>query len=187
MTDGCIEQVDVTLTTYVVDVTVTPYIVQADVVAVPVISVIDVGVAGPQGPPGPVGPTGPQGPPGPSGSSVVGIEFVIDGGGAAVSSGVKGDLDIPFACTLNEAVLLADQAGNAVVDVWRSSYPAFPPTAGNSITGGTPPTLSSSLKYDDISLSGWSTLINAGDILRYNVNSASTVQRLTLSLKATRQ
>jgi len=194
-----IAAIDITVRTTTIDVvTVTTFLIEADLVQVqqvltadvtPLIAaldVVEVGPQGPAGPAGPQGPTGPPGPPGPSGSAVVGIEFVIDGGGVPVTTGVKGDLGVPFACVLNEATLLADQNGNAVVDVWKTSYAGFPPTGANSITAASPPTLASTLKSDDSVLSGWTTAINAGDVLRYNVNSASSVQRLTLSLKATR-
>jgi hypothetical protein len=118
--------------------------------------------------------------------SLVGIEFVIDGGGTAIQSGIKGDLEIPFDCKINRATLVADQTTNMVVDVWRAPYAAFPPTAANSITGGNPPTITGALDYQDSALAGWDTAINAGDILRYNVVSVSAAQRVTLSLKATK-
>src|SRR5262249_29700024 len=62
------------------------------------------------------------------------IEFVIDGAGSAITTGVKGDLEIPFACTIQSATLLADQTGSIVVDIWKAAFASFPPTAGNSIT-----------------------------------------------------
>src|SRR5262249_43435326 len=136
--------IEVTTQTTVIDVvSVATNLVEADIIqaqdvvgvdVTPIVSAIDVAEVGPQGPAGPTGPQGPQGPqgdPGPSGSSIVGIEFIIDGGGAVITTGIKGDLAIPFACTLNEATLLADQSGNAVVDVWKSNFAAFPPTGAN--------------------------------------------------------
>jgi hypothetical protein len=117
---------------------------------------------------------------------VASIEFVIDGGGSAITTGVKGDLQIPFACTITEATLLADQTGSIVVDIWKDTYANYPPTAADSITASAKPTLSSAVKYQDTTLTGWTTSISAGDILRINVDSATTVQRVTLALKVTR-
>jgi len=197
-----IAAIDVTLQTTTIDVvSVETFLVEVDIISqqtqsvvevTPVVTALDVIERGPQGPPGPQGDQGPQGPAGTpgqdgqSGSPVIGIDFVIDGGGIPIAAGIKGDLVIPFACIINEAVLVADQIGNTVVDVWKSDYAGFPPTGANSITAATPPTLASTLKYDDTILSGWITTIAAGDILRYNVNSAASVQRMTLSFKATR-
>jgi hypothetical protein len=120
------------------------------------------------------------------------IEYVIDGLGQVVTTGVKGYLEVPFNCTINRATLLADRSGSAVVDVWRCTYAQFDggathPVAADKITASAPPTISSATKAQDTTLSGWTTSLNAGDILAFNVNSASAIQRLTLSLKLTKQ
>jgi len=144
------------------------------------------GNTGPSG--GPTGPTGNTGPTGPS--QVSGIEFVIDGGGVALTTGIKGYLEIPFACTINRVTTLADQTGSVVVDIFKCTEAAFaPPThpaATDKITSTTPPTISSGVVAQDSTLSGWTTSIAAGDILGFNVNSATTITRVTLSLKVTR-
>ncbi len=114
------------------------------------------------------------------------IEFVIDGTGGVVSTGIKGDLEIPFDCIINRATLLADQIGSIVVDVWKDSFANFDPTDADSITASAPPTISSAKKSQDFTLTGWSTTIAAGNILRFNVDSVATITRVTLSLKVTR-
>lgn len=119
-------------------------------------------------------------------TKVLGINFIIDGGGGAITTGVKGDIEIPFACTVNSWTILADQTGSIVVDVWKDTYANFPPTAADSIAGTEKPTLSSAAKNQDLSLSTWTTSISAGDILRFNVDSASTVTRVTVAIKVTR-
>jgi len=116
----------------------------------------------------------------------VSITFIIDGGGSAITTGIKGDLRIPFACTINRVTLLADQTGDIVIDIWKDTYANFPPTDADSITGSSPPTISSGTKYEDSTLSGWTTTINADDILRFNVDSCSSITRVTLSLKVTK-
>lgn len=110
------------------------------------------------------------------------ITFVIDGGGSAISTGVKGDLEIPFGCTIEAVTLLADQSGSIVVDIWKDTYANYPPTDADSITASAVPTISAATKSTDATLTGWTTAISAGDILRFNVDSAATVQRLTISL-----
>jgi hypothetical protein len=114
------------------------------------------------------------------------IEFVIDGGGSVITTGVKGDLEIPYGCTINRATLLADQSGSIVVDIWKDTYANFPPTVADSITASAKPTISSTTKSQDSTLTGWTTTITAGDTLRFNVDSITTCQRVTLSLKVTR-
>jgi len=119
-------------------------------------------------------------------NKVSAIEFVIDGGGSAISTGIKGDIEIPFACTINRVTLLADQSGSIVVDIWKDTYANFPPTDADSITASAVPTISAATKSQDTTLTGWTTSISAGDILRFNVDSATSITRVTLSLKVTR-
>ena len=111
------------------------------------------------------------------------ITFIIDDGGSVIATGIKGDLEIPFGCTIQAVTLLADQTGSIVIDIWKDSYAAYPPTVADSITASAKPTLSSALKSQDTSLTGWTTSSSAGQILRFNVSSASAVTRVTLSLK----
>ena len=120
-----------------------------------------------------------------AGGSIRGIEFIIDGGGTTITTGVKGYLEIPFACTINRATILADQSGSIVGDIWKDTYANYPPVDGDSITASAPVTISSATKNQDSSLSGWTTSISAGDILGYNVDSISTCERVTVSLKVT--
>lgn len=110
------------------------------------------------------------------------ITFVINGGGSAITTGIKGDLEIPFACTITGVTLLADQTGSIVVDIWKDTYANYPADNADSITSAAPPTISSATKSQDTTLTGWTTSIAAGDILRFNVDSASSITRLTLSL-----
>jgi hypothetical protein len=125
-------------------------------------------------------------PKGDSGSPVLGIEFVIDGGGSELTTGVKGYLEVPYGCTINRVTLLADQSGSVVVDIYKDTYANFPPVAEDKITASAPPTISSAAKSQDSTLAGWTTSIAAGDILAYDVTSATTITRVTVSLKVTR-
>lgn len=114
------------------------------------------------------------------------IEFVIDGGGATITTGVKGYLEIPYACTITRSTLLADQSGSIVVDIFKDSYANYPPVVGDKITASAPPTISAATKAQDSTLTGWTTSIAAGDILAFNVNSITTCQRVTISLRVTK-
>jgi hypothetical protein len=112
------------------------------------------------------------------------IIFIIDGGGSVITTGNKGTVQIPFACTVNSWTVLADQSGSIVVDVKRATYANFPTTA--SIAGSEKPTLSAVQKNEDTTLSTWTTSIVAGDILEYVVDSITTCTRVTVCIKVTR-
>lgn len=114
------------------------------------------------------------------------LEFVIDGGGATLTTGIKGDLEIPFACTITQWTLLADQSGSIVVDIWKDTYANYPPTVADTITAAAKPTISTSTKGQSSTLTGWTTSVSAGDTIRFNIDSVTTIQRVTISLKVTR-
>lgn len=114
------------------------------------------------------------------------LPFIIDGGGATITTGLKGDLGpIDFNCTINAVTLLADQSGSIVIDIWKDTYANFPPVVGDSITASAKPTISTATKSQDSTLTGWTISISAGDILRFNVDSITSIQRITLALKVT--
>ena len=111
------------------------------------------------------------------------IAITFDGGGSALVVGTTEDVYIPFAGTVQEAIILADQAGSVVVDVWKTTYAAAPPTVADTICASAKPTLASAEKSRDTTLTGWTTALVAGDVLRFNVDSSSTLTRATVMLK----
>ena len=111
------------------------------------------------------------------------VGVTIDGGGSAISTGVKGYTSIPATGTIVRVRLLADQNGTAVMDIWKDTFANFPPTVADTITAAAKPTLAGPAdSYDDTVLAGWTTAVTAGDVLGFNVDSAGTVTRLTLEL-----
>lgn len=114
------------------------------------------------------------------------INFIKDGGGDTLSTGIAGDIEIPFACTITGVTLLADQSGSIVIDLWKDTYANFPPTDADTITASATPTISSATKSTDTTLTGWTTSVSAGDIIRVNIDSVTSITRITLSLKVKR-
>jgi hypothetical protein len=103
---------------------------------------------------------------------------------------MKGGIEVPFAATITAARLFADQSGSIVVDIWKTTYSAYDPTThpatGDKITASAPPTISSAKKAQDTTLTGWTTAVSAGDFLAFNVNSCSSIQRVSVALTLTR-
>lgn len=102
------------------------------------------------------------------------------------SVGVKFDWEMPFAGSISEVRLFADQTGSIVLDLWKDTYNNYPPTVADTICAAAKPTLSSASKYRDTTLTGWTTSFNVGDIIRVKVDSASTLTRVTLALRLER-
>ncbi len=109
------------------------------------------------------------------------LNFVIDGGGSAITTGIKGHIVIDGDYTVTGWTVIADQSGSIVVDVNRATYTNFPTTA--SIAGTELPTLSSAQKAEDLTLSSWTTTLSARDVLEFEVDSATTVTRVTVALR----
>ena len=116
----------------------------------------------------------------------VAITFIIDGGGEDITTGRKGFLSIPFECTINSVTMLGDNAGSMVCDIWVDSYANHPPTDADSITAAAVPELDGADRSTDSTLTGWSKVISAGDVIAYNVDSVADLQYVTITLKATR-
>jgi hypothetical protein len=117
--------------------------------------------------------------------SALGIS--IDGGGSAITTGIKGDIYVPYDCTVESWTILADQTGSIEIDVWSDTYANYPPTSADiGLFGESPPRISSAIKATSTdfgdSPSGADTSISAGTTLRFNVNSISSITRATLTL-----
>jgi hypothetical protein len=110
------------------------------------------------------------------------VGITLDGSGSVISTGVKGYVRVPVACTITAHHLVADVSGSIVIDIWKDSYANFPPTVADTITASAKPTLSSAQKATDSTLTGWTTSLSAGDFLGFNVDSVATVTRVTLQL-----
>jgi hypothetical protein len=109
------------------------------------------------------------------------FEVLIDGAGSVITTGVKGFIEVPFACQITRLTLGADQSGSIGVDIWRANA-AVPTAAG--IIGFSSPSLVSQ-QYSSTTNQN-STTLAARDILAFNVSSASTVLKVLMSVTVMR-
>ncbi len=109
------------------------------------------------------------------------IVFVIDGGAATITTGNKGgDLPVPRDVDVVEWEVAGDQAGAIVVDIWRSRKgEPLATAAASSICLGDKPTIlaSGTLASREVA---WS--LARGDKVRYNVDSVTSIRRVTVVL-----
>lgn len=115
-----------------------------------------------------------------------GLSIILGNGQEVVPTGILGFIEMPFDGAIEAVRLLADVSGSIVVDIWKDTYANYPPTDADSITASAPPTLSSAEKSEDSTLTGWTKTFAKGDILAFNVDSATTVKQVTLSLRGRR-
>jgi len=111
------------------------------------------------------------------------IEVVLGDGVQVLPTGVKGYLEVPVDCYLTGWRIVGNASGSCVIGIWKASYSNFPPTSANLILSDAKPTLSNAQKNQNTS----QRLVMAkGDWLAFNVESASTVKQVTLSLLCTK-
>jgi hypothetical protein len=114
------------------------------------------------------------------------VGLIIDGGGSVITTGVKGFLRVPFACTVTGVTLLSTDAsataGSIVIDIWKDTYANYPPTVADTITASAKPTLGGANKSENTTLTGWTTAIAAGDVLGFKVDSVTTLTKVLVSL-----
>jgi hypothetical protein len=119
------------------------------------------------------------------------IEFRLDGGGSVPSTGVIGDMRIPFAFTIPNTStawsLICDTTGAMVLDIWATPYVSggTPPTVANTITASATPGF---LFAENLAgaPTGWTTSFTGQTWLRFNLVSISTITRFTLTLAITK-
>lgn len=108
------------------------------------------------------------------------IPFIIDGGGKVIATGNKGYQDIPFNCTIKSWEVLPDVTGSIVIDLLVGTYATHP--TYTSITASDKPTVTAASKATGSALTGWTTALVAGQKLKCNVDSCTTVTLATLIL-----
>lgn len=116
------------------------------------------------------------------------IAAQIGDGVNVISTGWQGCSFVPHTGTITSVTLASTDAasptsGSIVVDLWKDSYANFPPDNGDSITSATPPTISSTIKSQDTTLSSWGTSLSAGDFVCYNVDSVTTFTKVNLWIR----
>lgn len=119
------------------------------------------------------------------------IVYEMDGGGLALTTGIKGYITLPFNGTIVSVEILSTSATTATFDIWKTSYTAFDagathPVLADSITDANKPSMVSAVKFLDTTLTGWTTSFSRGDIFAFVITSNSSSQHVTVSLGVSR-
>jgi hypothetical protein len=109
-----------------------------------------------------------------------GVSF--DGMGSVITVNSQSTITIPYNMVIQSWVLLSDVTGSTVIDIWKDTYANYPPTSGDTITASAKPTISSSNKNQSSTLTGWNTIVNSGDIIRFNVDSCTGITKAQLTI-----
>jgi len=110
------------------------------------------------------------------------INYVVDNGSRPMTIGNKGYLTIDVTGTIQSFILLSDNIGTLELDLIKCTFDDFP--TGTSICGNSRPELNNEVKKSDITLSGWTKQLNAGDIIQYEViNTSTSLKKFAIALK----
>ena len=110
----------------------------------------------------------------------------INNGLNVISTGFKGYVKMPYDGTINGWTIMGSVSGSTTIDIWKDSEVNFPPTSGDTITGGNYPSLSNQIINSDNVLTGWNTNFNTNDIFAFNVLTASGVTNINLTINVTK-
>jgi hypothetical protein len=111
------------------------------------------------------------------------INYTIDGGGNAITTGSKGFIQIPTNFVVQEWIIFADLLTTSlIIDVRKASYANLPTTT--TIVNSNLLTLTNQQKNRNTSVS-W-TNISAGDFVEFFVTDASNASIVNISLKGIR-
>lgn len=133
---------------------------------------------------GATGGTGPTGPTGPNGTQSFTVP--IGDGSNVIQTGDWVDVKVPANATVTGWTLtgtkyISGSTGSMVCDIEKTTYSNFPSSFA-SITASAKPTISAASKGQSSTLTGWTTTLTAGDILRIQVDSCSTITLATLTI-----
>ena len=121
-----------------------------------------------------------------TGNTVAQINFIFDGSGDIVPADAYGVVQIPCNIRILEWALYSNVASTTQVEVGISnynSYPSFTVISQADILATDCPLLSSEIKSRATDLPGWSTQVNAGDLLKFRVVQNSNSSFFTVALK----
>jgi hypothetical protein len=110
------------------------------------------------------------------------VTFVFDGGGEALEAGAGASVVLPYGFTAQAWTLIADQAGDVVLDVWVDTLANHPPTNADSVASGHEPAIVNGTSATG-NMTGWASAVWAnGSVVTVNVDSCTGIQKLTLTI-----
>jgi hypothetical protein len=110
------------------------------------------------------------------------LQVVFDNSGTEIEDGTHVEVLVPKAITITGAYAFADVSGSIEIDVWKDTIANYPPTVADTIVAAAPITISTATNSSDTTLTGWTTSVTALDVLKFYVNSCTTITKCTVVL-----
>lgn len=110
--------------------------------------------------------------------------ITVDAGSSVINIGLKGMIRVPVNGIIQRWTVMSTDdsvtSGSISISLWKDGFPNFYPTIADSIVGSAPIALTSATRAEDVALSGWTRSFNAGDVFAFNVNSVTSLKRVTV-------
>ncbi len=114
------------------------------------------------------------------------IDILVGDGATVLATGLSAALRVDFQAEITGSFLQEIDGTTGSVTISIDKAPGGPSPAWTSIVGSTPPGFTSGRYAADELLTGWTTMINRGDVLRFSVASVSLIKRLLITLRIRR-
>lgn len=119
------------------------------------------------------------------GSNYINCGVFIDGASSLCSTGEVGYLTIDATATIQSVTILGGPAtGSCTFNIYKSTYSSFPTMT--SIVASAKPTITNDYKNQDSTLTGWTTSVSPGDVLKFVLESNTNFQEISILLKLLR-
>jgi hypothetical protein len=120
------------------------------------------------------------------GKTLGNVVMRFNGNGTVLRTGLGGTLITSYTFTITGWSLVADLTTNFSASLTTQDLLWYSGGAGTSITGGNNPAVTAALYGTDSALSGWTTSIPAGQILKFAVLTCSAATNVVLTLSIAR-
>lgn len=109
---------------------------------------------------------------------------VFNGNGSALTGTQTICVPVNYAGTIQAVTIISDVSGSATIDVKTVAYASYTgPSSTSSITASDIPALSSATKYQDTTLTGWTTALSANTMACFVLSSPSTITWASINVK----
>lgn len=111
------------------------------------------------------------------------VSFYFDGGGSAITA-TTSCTHVNYAGTIQSFTMIGQASGNATVDVQTVAYSSWTgPASASSITDAHTPAMTAATKYQDTTLTSWTTSFTAGTVVCFVMTGPTVMTWLSGNIK----
>lgn len=114
-------------------------------------------------------------------------QITLDGQGSVLGAGTNFLVRFNSSMTVRGWALLSEQSGSVQLDIRKCTYAQYDagathPVSGDSIVASAPPQITSAVKNQDTTLTGWTTGVVSNDLWQITITSATSIKKAYLTV-----